>query len=395
MGNAQIWFDADGVCNYCYEYNRLVIPKRFAPAEKKHRMEEAIRAVSEMGLGRKYDCILGLSGGMDSSFIAYLAMVHKLRPLVVHLDNGWDAELAVQNIENIIRRTGFDYYNYVIDWEEFKDLQLAYLRASVIDVEVVTDQAIFAVLHIVAKQLGVRHILIGDNPATERVMPRGWNYRKNDRSNLLAIHRRFGTRKLRTYPIMGVYDQRYYNRICGIQYVPLLHYVDYDYRRVEKLLQHEFGWRNYAWKHCESVFTRFYQGYILPRKFQVDKRKAHLSDLVLSGQMSRDEALAKLRVPYYTEAEFQTDYDFVVRKFALTREQFEELLSRPPVPHEAFPMDRIGRFEEIKLKYWDLWARLTYRMRCLMASVLGTEQWGRYKRKWVAKQNARHAALGR
>jgi N-acetyl sugar amidotransferase len=384
-GPHEIRFDEQGVCNFCHAYDEQVKKAYLPPETRRQKFEEAIAEIKKAGEGRRYDCIMGLSGGMDSSFIAYLAMANGLRPLIVHLDNGWDAELAVKNIENIIQRTGFDYYNYVVDWEEFKDMQLAYLRASVIDVEVVTDQAIFALLHIAADRLGIRHILFGDNPKTERTMPKGWGFQKNNLANMLAIHRKFGRRKIRSYPLMGTIDLEWYRRMRGIRYVSLLHYTDYSVQEVKGILEHEFGWRDYPWKHCESVFTRFYQGYILPRKNNVDKRKAHLSDQILSGQITREEGLARLNVPYYEGDGLQEDYDFAVRKFALTAEEFEAILAKPPVPHESFPMDKVDLAWRVKWKIWRLADLFAGIFRRGGRRLVGRRVWAGLHRGWLRR----------
>jgi N-acetyl sugar amidotransferase len=383
VGPHPIDFDEDGVCNYCRDYDKYIRPSFLAQSVKKKAFSKSIEEIKRDGVGRKYDCIMGLSGGLDSSFVAYIAMVHGLRPLIVHLDNGWDAELAVKNIENIIKKTGFDYFNYVVDWEEFKDMQLAYLKASVIDTEVVTDQAIFAILHIVAEKMGIRYILFGDNPKTERIMPKNWNFRKNDLANMLAIHEKYGTKKLKSYPLMGQYDLEFYRRISGIRYVSLLHYVDYDRKEMLAILEEEFGWRDYRWKHCESVFTQFYQGYILPKKYGVDKRKAHLSDMVLSGQMNRGEAEKKMQEPYYLGDGLQEDYDFALRKFGLSAVEFEAIMALPPVSHEDFPIDQISRWQEIKLSFWGIFLKFSRNLKNSGRKILGPGTWNFIKSRWM------------
>jgi N-acetyl sugar amidotransferase len=355
IGNPNISFDDQGVCNYCYDYDRSWLSRRLAPEVARQKLEALVEEIKSAGKTQKYDSILGLSGGMDSSYIAYLAKEYGLRPLAVHLDNGWDAELAVKNIENILHKTGFDYYNYVVDWDEFRSLQLAYLKASVIDTEVVTDQAIFALLHIVARKWHIRYILIGENPATEGIMPKGWNFHKNDLANLMAIYRRFGTIKLRTYPLMGQYDLKFYRTVLGIRYAALLHFiVPYDLKTVRETLEKEFDWRDYEWKHCESIFTKFYQGYILPTKFQIDKRKVHLSDMIRSGLITREAALSQLERHYYDEVTLKIDYDFVLRKFGLTQSEFRSLMDLTPVPHESFPQDTLGTWDWAKLSLLEL-----------------------------------------
>lgn len=383
VGPHPIDFDDDGVCHYCRASDRAVAKWTLSPEEQRIKFEQAIGAIKARGAGREYDSILGMSGGVDSSYVAYLAMKHGLRPLIIHLDNSWNSELAVKNIENIITRTGFEYYNYVIDWEEFKDMQLAYLRASVIDTEVVTDQAIFAILHIVAHRLGVRYILFGDNPKSERTMPSGWNYQKNDLANLRAIHRRFGRKKLRSYPLMGLYDLDWYRKVAGISYVSLLHYIDVPVSEMKATLEREFGWRDYRWKHCESVFTQFYQGYILPKKYGVDKRKAHITDEILSGLITRDEAIRRLEQPYYTDEQLREDYDFVTRKFDLSAQEFEEILAIPPVPHTVFPQDRRGYLWAARIKLWRIWAGFAAFFTQSSRLMFGQHLFGGLKKGWM------------
>jgi N-acetyl sugar amidotransferase len=351
-GDPFISFDKNGICNYCNQYDKNIIHKRFPPDIAEKKLHETINEIKLSGKRNKYDCILGLSGGMDSSYIAYIAFKYGLKPLVVHMDNGWNAELAVKNIEKILNKTGFDYYNHVINWDEFRDLQLAYLKASVIDIEVVTDQAIFALLHIIARKHKIKYILTGDNPASESIMPKGWSYQKNDLSNFRAIQKKFGTRKIDTYPLMGIYNARYYRVVHGIKYAPLLYYVQYDYKEVRKLLESVFGWKNYEWKHCESIFTKFYQGYILPTKFKADKRRAHLSDLILSGQKSREDALSNLKENYYDKESLKTDRDFVLRKLNLSEDEFEAIMALPINMHESFPQDKNNKWHGIKLVFW-------------------------------------------
>ena len=251
------------------------------------------------GRGKRYDCLIGLSGGVDSTYVAWLAKQHGLRPLAVHLDNGWDSELAVKNVENIITRCGFDLFSLVIDWEEFRDIQLAYLYASVVDIEVVSDHAIFASMYKLAKEHNTGYILSGTNIVTEFIMPPSWLYDKMDYSNLKDIHYRFGKKKLNTYPYFDFRKHVYYNSVLGLSPISILNNVPYNKKEVKEIIQKELGWRDYGGKHYESQFTKFYQAYILPEKFHIDKRKAHLSTLICSGQMTRTEALQELEKPLY------------------------------------------------------------------------------------------------
>lgn len=334
----EITFDEKGVCNFCRDYDVLAAKTVLRPLELRMKeLNDAVLKIKELGKDSKYDCLIGLSGGVDSSYICLWAKKVGLRPLIVHFDNGWNSELAVKNIENIIGKLGFDLHTHVISWEEFKDLQLAYLKASVIDIEVPTDQLIFASLFEIAKKYKIRSVVNGLNIVTEAILPRSWVYMdKLDIVNLTNIHKKFGTIPLKNFPKLGLTKQ-YVNRILyKMNSVAPLNLLDYNKNEVKETLIRELGWRDYGGKHYESIFTRFYQGYILPKKFGVDKRKAHLSTMVASGQITRDEALHELSLPTYDEKLQQEDLDYVIKKFGLTKAEFEGLMSRPPVPHEFY-----------------------------------------------------------
>jgi N-acetyl sugar amidotransferase len=283
---------------------------------------------------------MGLSGGVDSTYIAWLAKELNLRPLAVHFDNGWNSELAVQNIENIVNKLGFDLFTYVINWEEFRDLQKAYLKASVIDIEAITDHAIFATLYRLAGEKKIKYILSGTNVHTEQTLPKSWVHPKADHINIKSIHRRFGTLPLKTFPFMDGKVKRYYHQIIGVRSVSLLNFVEYDKNKVKQLIEKELGWRDYGGKHYESIWTRFYQGYILPEKFKVDKRKAHLSDLIFGGQISKAEAIEELKKPIYDPEQFKVDYEFVLKKLGFTREEFEALMKEPRRSHYDFDYEK-------------------------------------------------------
>jgi N-acetyl sugar amidotransferase len=334
----EITFDENGLCNFCRNYDRLA--KKFVniPAsEKKALLNNIVSKIKRIGRNQKYDCILGLSGGVDSSYLAWLAKDLGLRPLVVHFDNGWNSELAVKNIENIVRTLDYDLETVVFNWEEFKDLQRAYFLADVVDIEVPTDYLIFAVLNRMAANRGIKYILSGYNFATEFGMPRGWNYmNKFDHLNLSDIHRRFGSVRLKSFPKFGRYQRLYYEKVLGIETVALLNYIDYVKNDVKEFIKAKFAWKDYGGKHYESVFTRFYQGYVLPRKFGIDKRMAHWSSLICSGQASQEEALTDLKLPPYPLDQQVNDFDYVAKKLGFSRREFEIILSRRPVPHENY-----------------------------------------------------------
>lgn len=301
------------------------------------RLDAIIAQMKEEGRGKEYDCIIGVSGGVDSTYIAYLTKQFGLRALAVHLDNGWDTELAQANIEATVGKLGIDLYTHVVDWNEIKDLQRAYFEASVMDVEVVTDHAINALLFSEAAKRGIRFIIPGSNVTTESIMPSSYSYDQRDLKNLLAIHDRFGKRMLKTYPRMGALRFLYYIFIKRIKFVPFLNYVPYEKKKVLVLLQRELGYVPYSRKHGESRFTRFFQEHYLPAKFNIDKRKAHFSSLIVSGQMSREEALADLNKPLYRPEELEEELEYVADKLGYGRAEFQAILKAKPRRHTDFP----------------------------------------------------------
>lgn len=331
-----IVFGEKGICNNCKDY--FEIEKRFVfkGEEGKKKLEEIVNKIKEDGKHKEYDCILGLSGGTDSSYVAYLAKKNGLRVLAVHMDNGWNSELSVHNIEKCLKGLDFDLETIVVDWEEFKDLHLAYLKASVVDIEVVTDHAIAAAIYKIANKKRIKYILSGTNIVTEGILPKSWNYRKNDLRNLKDIHKRYGKLKLRTYPTLGLYKLLYYRFLKRIQFISVLDYVDYNKKEAKEVLHREFSWDDYGGKHYESIFTKFYQAYILPTKFNIDKRKAHLSTLICSGQITREEALEELEKPLYEKDELERDKEYVLKKLGLSEEEFEYLMKLPIKKHQEY-----------------------------------------------------------
>ncbi len=339
IADPDITFDESGVCNYYYEYQAAAKTDVLTEQAGKDKLNELVQRIRKDGQGSKYDCLIGLSGGVDSTYVAYLVKQLGLRPLAVHLDNGWNSELAVKNVENIITRLGFDLYTLVVNWEEFKDIQLAYLRASVVDIEVVSDHAIFATMYKLAKEQHIGYILSGTNIVTEYIMPKSWLYKKMDFANLNDIHRRFGKKKIRTYPTFDFKKHVYYSAFLKLTPISILNYVPYNKQEVKELIKKELDWRDYGGKHYESMFTKFYQAYILPEKFHIDKRKAHLSTLICSGQMTRQAALAELERPLYDPKELAGDKEYVLKKFGLSEEEFTAIMRQPPRRHQEFKTD--------------------------------------------------------
>jgi N-acetyl sugar amidotransferase len=340
IADPDIRFDEKGICNYYFEYQRAAKKGVFTGETGKQKLEQLVNRIKSEGKGKRYDCLIGLSGGVDSTYVAYLAKQYGLRPLAVHLDNGWDSELAVKNVENIITRCGFDLFSLVVDWEEFRDIQLAYLYASVVDIEVVSDHAIFASMFKLAKEHHTGYIISGTNIVTEFIMPPSWLYEKMDYANLKDIHSRFGKKKQNTYPYLDFRKYVYYSAVLRLNPISILNYVPYNKKEVKEIISRELGWRDYGGKHYESQFTKFYQAYILPEKFHIDKRKAHLSTLICSGQMTKEEALLELEKPLYDPLQLEADKEYVMKKFGLSPEEFDKIMHLPVKKHSAFKSDR-------------------------------------------------------
>ena len=335
----ELKIDGEGICNYCRKYEKQYDENPISDEKKNEILFTTLNLIKESK--GKYHCILGLSGGVDSSYLAYLAKDWGLNVLLVHFDNGWNSELAVDNISRIVDYTGFDLYTEVADWESFKDLQLSYVKASVLDWEVPTDHIIRATLYKLARKYNVKHIISGTNHQTEFILPVSMRYNKSDFANIKDIHDKFGTRSIKKLNLLSSYTQWYMSKVYGIIEHPLLDFVYYDKEYAKKTIMNKMGWRDYGGKHYESVYTRFYQGYVLPNKFGVDKRKAHLSSLINSGQLSRQEALDELKKPSYPNPDLEKqDLEYVAKKFDLSKEEFITLLKKPIVSHASFRQDR-------------------------------------------------------
>jgi len=330
-----ISFDNDGVCNHCRLYDRVSKDRIKSSTQTKEALPSLVNEIKKSKKG-KYDCIIGLSGGVDSTYVSYLVKQLGLNPLAVHLDNGWNSELAVKNIENIVSKLNIDLYTHVIDWEEFRDLQLSYLKASVVDIEALTDHAIVAVLYKQAAKHNIKYILNGSNVTTEGVLPSSWVHYKNDLINIQDIHKKFGKQKIKTFPTLGLIKAFYYKKIKGIKGVSILNYIDYNKFEAKETIIKELEWRDYGGKHYESIFTRFYQAYILPQKFDIDKRRSHLSTLVCSGQLTKEEALSEIELPICDENTLRDDKAYVIKKFGLTENEFDKIMKEKPIPHTNY-----------------------------------------------------------
>lgn len=337
-----IVFDEQGVCNYCAGFLEKQA-KHIALNEddRLRRLDALVNQVKTSSAGKRYDCIVGLSGGVDSSWALVQAVRLGLRPLAVHMDNGWNSELAQNNIANLVRRLGVDLYTHVIDWPEIRGLMEAFFASDVIDVEVLYDNAMLAVNYRQAAKHGLKFILAGTNIATEGVdIPSTWNWYKSDKRNIVGISKRFGGPRLKTFPAIGTIDTVRYILLNKIRWISFLDYLDYKKANALDVLTQEFDYKPYPHKHYESVFTRFYQGFLQPYKFGVDKRKPHLSSLIMNGEITRDEALQRASgIAYPSEKEMEADRLYFIKKMGWSEEKFQDYLSRPGRPHSDYPSE--------------------------------------------------------
>lgn len=320
-----ISFDAEGVCNHCHDFDNVTRRNWFPNEDGKRRLKDIVLRIKADGKGQEYDCIIGLSGGVDSSYLALKVAEWGLRPLVVHVDAGWNSELAVANIEKIVKYCRFDLHSHVVDWEEMRDLHLAYMRSGYSNQDVPQDHVFFASLYHFATQNKIRYILSGGNIATEGIFATAWHGGSAmDAINLKAIHRQFGERPLRTYNTISFFEYYvWYPFVKKMRTVRPLNYMPYDKQAATAELEATLGWRSYGRKHGESLFTKVFQNDYLPRKFGYDKRLPHLSSLIVSGQMTREEALTKLAEPLYDANELEIDLNYFCKKLRITREQYE------------------------------------------------------------------------
>jgi N-acetyl sugar amidotransferase len=351
-----IEFDEDGVCNYCKGF--LEKKEKHLPVSEEDRLRRLnalVERVKESGKGKRYDCIVGLSGGVDSSWTLVQVVRLGLRPLAVHMDNGWNTELAQNNIANLVRQLGVDLYTHVIDWPEIRGLMEAFFAADVIDIEVLPDNALMAVNYQQAEKHGLKYILAGTNIATEGVdIPPKWNWHKADKRNIVAISRRFGGPRLKTFPSVSTWSLIRYWVVDRIRWISFLDYLDYRKLEALKVLESEFGYKAYPYKHYENIFTRFYQGFLQPHKFGVDKRKPHLSSLIMSGEMTREDALRQASgIAYPSEKEMEADRRYFMKKMGWSEEKFEDYMRRPEKPHTAYPSEA-GLYEKLLKLYRSL-----------------------------------------
>jgi N-acetyl sugar amidotransferase len=333
-----IRFDENGVCQYVHRARERINNEVFRGAEGDRRAQAMADKIREEGKDKPYDCVVGVSGGVDSSYALLRVRELGLRPLAVHVDNGWNTELAVSNVERMLRTLDVDLDTYVIDWQEVRDLQRSFFLASVANVEIITDHSIFATLFHKCAQYGIRYIISGSNVETESIMPDSWGYDARDAHHIVGIHRKFGQLKgLKSYPLLFPAQFMKYIFMDRITMVPILNYGDYNKAAVLDRLNRDLGYVKYERKHGESRFTKFFQEYYLPTKFGFDKRKAHFSSLIVSGQMTREEALADLNKPLYRQRDLDIDIEFVTKKLGFTDKDWQNIMAAAPRPFSDYP----------------------------------------------------------
>jgi len=330
--DSKITFDEQGVCDHCKTFYQKILPSWETGDRGRKTLEGVVDRIKNAGKGKEFDCIIGMSGGIDSSYLTYVASRRLgLRPLVFHVDAGWNSQEAVNNIEKLVDKLGLDLYTVVIDWKEMQDLQLAFFKSGVPHIDTPQDHAFFATMYRFAEDHNVKYILTGANLSTECIRnPIEWMYYQSDSIQLRDIHRRHGTRPLTNFPITSILRHKIYlPYIKGIKVVRPLNYIPYIKQDAIQLLVKEFAWQPYPQKHFESRFTRFYEGYWLPERFGYDVRRVQFSSLILTGQMTRDAALEKLQLPSYDAATIKQEFDYVATKLGITAAELQGYMSLP------------------------------------------------------------------
>jgi len=333
-----IQYFADGRCSCCRHYDEVCVKDLHSDSDGQQRLEGLIEKIRRDGRGRSYDCLIGMSGGVDSSYVAYLvAKKYGLRALAVHLDNGWNTELAVANVERLVKTLHIDLITHVLDWNEFRDMQVSFLKSGISNIEIPTDHAIWAVLLRTANKHGIPYIIAGNNVTTESIMPESWLYGSKDSRLIKAIHKRYGKLEMKSYPSLSTFDYVYFLLVRGIRWIPILNYIDYVKADAKRLLIEELSWRDYGGKHYESIFTRFFHASYLPEKFGFDLRKSYLSALICSGQISRQQALDELASPPAPAELLRQDREYVLKKLGLSEEDYDRILREKPRSHRDYP----------------------------------------------------------
>lgn len=339
-GDPDIIFNEKGHCNHCTEFLEKTTRLTYQGKSSDEELARIVDKIKKVGKTSGYDCLLGISGGIDSCYAAYILKKLGLRVLAVHLDNGWNSEEAVNNIKKICKKLEIDYQSYVLDWEQFKDLQLAFLKASIVEMEIPTDVAIPGALHKVAAENNIKYIISGGNYATEGILPQSWFYNPKDLKLLKHISKKFGAGNLKSFPTFDFKQEMYYKFIKRIKTIYLLNYVPFAKKEAMELLEKELEWKYYGGKHYESKFTGFVQSYIQPVKFNADYRKATFSTQICTGAITREQALEELKKASYDPAKIHEEKKYISKKLGLTTDEFEAIMALPVKSFRDYPNDQ-------------------------------------------------------
>ena len=345
-----IYFDNDGVCNHCRDAKFKLAKGLFSGDEGLNYLNNISNEILKKGKNSDYDCIIGVSGGVDSSYLLHVVKVDlKLNPLVVHVDAGWNSELAVSNIESMVTKLNLDLYTFVVDWREIKALQLAFLNASLANQDVPQDHAFFAKLYQVAESKSIKYVITGSNLSSESILPRSWGYSAMDLIQIKSINKTFGNYKLKNYPMCNYFKYKiYYPYILKMKVIRPLNYMNYNKLESKIFLQNKYGWRDYGGKHHESIWTKFFQSYYLPEKFGFDKRKAHLSSMIVAKQITREEALIELEKPLFDSKTIDKDIRYIEKKLGIESGRMLELMKLDNKDYTDYPnqlnLDNVLRY---------------------------------------------------
>ncbi|MCX6403826.1 MAG: N-acetyl sugar amidotransferase, partial [Actinobacteria bacterium] len=341
--DTQILFDEHGVCDHCNTFINVIQPNWHNGFNGQERLKGLEQIIKREGRGKNFDCIIGLSGGIDSSYLTYIAKEKMgLRPLLFHVDAGWNSQIAVNNIERLVDGLGLDLFTEVIDWQEMRDLQLAFFKSGVPHIDTPQDHAFFATMYKFAAKYNVKHILTGGNFSTECIRnPVEWMYYQSDSRQLTDIHRQFGTQPLKTYPVTSIlWHKVWLPYFRGVKVVRPLDMAPYIKEEAKQLLMNRFDWQPYPQKHFESRFTKFYESYWLPKRFGYDVRRVQYSSLIVTGQMTREEALELLKNPSYDETNINQEIEFVANKLGICIEELKSYLLLPRRTYKDYKNQR-------------------------------------------------------
>ena len=348
---SEFYLDSSGKCNFCLEWeDKRLLYTSFSSEVEQQNLENLKTKISNKN--DNYDCIVGLSGGTDSSYVVYKLWQIGIKPIVIHMDNGWNSSISNLNISKLLDKTKFNYETLILNWKEFRDLQKSFLKADVPDIELATDHAIFAYIINYALKHDIKYIISGVNFATEHSVIPSWGWRKDDFNHIKKIHNTYGTEKLNTYPKMYPLKKFFHEKITKkIEIINILDFINYNTKDAKKILKKEFNWEDYGNKHHESFFTKFFQGYILPKKFNIDKRVLHLSCLIRNNEISRGDAIELLNMPNLETQKLNEYENFFKKKLSLSDEEFKKIMTSKPKKHSDYSIDFYNNFFFKKISF--------------------------------------------